>query len=364
MAKFRFPRSLKPLAKLTPQLGRWLHPALLGSVGLHLLLLLLPLPDWSRFQSVAEPEVEPMSEPLSKRAADTQVQITPLPSPSPASVATPRPSPSPVAATPRLSPTLPALVPQPAPPSPVPRATPPKAPPVSPSPAASPAPPVPAVPPPALPFADLPLLAGAQTGCFGLGTCREITDGTPFRSAGQALEKQLASQGYTVTPREDYDEAGRKVYQLTKGSETRYLNVLSADVGSTVYLVTPQPISLSDLQNSGAIQVELTSLLDQTPSTPALLAQFFQPDAFWLGETVRPETGGRLRLVAGRQPDQLLGSLTAALQAQGFSLVEAGGYGSGLLYEVTKGPYTGYLNLVPAADQTGTIVVLWSRLPD
>ncbi len=370
MAKFRLPASLKSLTQLAPQgwqLGRgWVHPALWASIGLHLLVLLLPLPDRSRLQSAAE---APSDQP-----AETQVRVTPLPaSPQPSVATTPPAPPAPSAVPLRPSPPVVSALPQPLPPRqiapqrvavPPPQTPRPVAPAVSPSPTTPASPTPPAVPPPALPFADLPLLAGAQTGCFGLGACSEITDGTPFRTAGQTLETQLTAQGYTVTPREDYDEAGRKVYQLTRGDEVRYLNVLSADVGSTVYLVTPQPISLDDLKTSTTIQAELTSLLDQTPSAPAAPAQFFQPDAFWLGGVARPETGGSLRFVSGSQPDQLLSRFRTALQAQNFNLTEAGGYGSGWLYEITKGPYTGYLNLVPAADQTGTIVVLWSQLPD
>lgn len=214
-----------------------------------------------------------------------------------------------------------------------------------------------------MPFADLPLLTGSQTGCFGLGTCHEITDGTNFRTAGQTLEQALQAQGYTVKPREDLEETGRKVYELTKGNKTRYLNVLSSDVGSTIYLVTPQPVSLDQLQTSETHKAELEAILDSISSGSVNPTQLTQPEAFFAGTTPRPETGSQLRLVAGRSPQELLNGLTGSLQAQNFTLTEAGGYGNGLLYEVTKGAYTGYLNLVPTVDRSGTIVVLWTNLP-
>jgi hypothetical protein len=364
--------------------SRWLiRPALWGSIGLHILLLLLPIPERQPIES-----------------AETQVKLTPQPSPSPSPTAKPSPQPvpqpvarplrpSPLAQTPAQIPVQPPVKPpvklpvkppqqrpvpsaaqRPTPPTPQsPAAKPrqtavpsPSSPQPSPAPVSTPTPPV--VPALAIPFADVPLLAGAQTGCFGLGTCRQIMDGTPFREAGQTLEQQFQAQGYTVKLRADLEDTGRKVYELNKGKETRYLNVLSADVGNMVYLVTPQPVSLSELQGSEPLKAQLEAILNGIPATTANVNQFFQPDAFFANATARPETGGRLRLVAGQSPDQMLQTLTPQLQAQGFSLTAAGGYGSGLLYEVTQAAYTGYLSLVPAADQSGTIVVLWTNVPN
>ncbi|MBF2046263.1 MAG: hypothetical protein IGS54_02490 [Elainella sp. C42_A2020_010] len=340
----------KPILKSLPRPLRWLiRPALLGSIGLHVLVLLLPLPEQASLDAA--------------RRQDVEVNVTRLPeqTPVPKPTATPKPTPTP---SPPAQPVAQPLQPAPRPPAVA------QKPPVaqpSPSPVASPPPtPEPSpdpVPPPAVPFADLPLLTGSQTGCFGLGTCHEITDGTNFRTAGQTLEQALQAQGYTVKPREDLEETGRKVYELTKGNKTRYLNVLSSDVGSTIYLVTPQPVSLDQLQTSETHKAELEAILDSISSGSVNPTQLTQPEAFFAGTTPRPETGSQLRLVAGRSPQELLNGLTGSLQAQNFTLTEAGGYGNGLLYEVTKGAYTGYLNLVPTVDRSGTIVVLWTNLP-
>jgi hypothetical protein len=184
-----------------------------------------------------------------------------------------------------------------------------------------------------------------------------------FRAAGQTLEEQLRAQGYMVRFRDDIAETGSKTYEITKEGETRYLNVLSVDLNDTVYLVTLEPVTLADLENSNLARAELEAVLDSLPATTANATQFAEPEAFFVGVTPRPETGGSLRLVAGNSPDQILALLTSHLQGQGFTLAEAGGYGSGLLYEVTKGALTAYLNLVPTPDRRGTIVVVWSSLP-
>lgn len=362
----------KTFLEWVPSSVRWLiKPALFGSVGLHLLLLLMPLPQ------------RPSAPDLLTQAESTQIRLTdlpktlpkqppPTPKPTALKAATPsKPSPSITpqqrsAARPTLpiqptlqrslpsvnSETLPRPIAKPIVPAPA------SAPP-SPEPIASPDP----VPPPSIPFADIPLVAGAQTGCFGLGTCHQVV-GTNFRTTGQTLEGQLKAQGYTIKSRDDLEETGREVYEISKNQETRYLNVLSSDLGSTIYLVTTQPITLDNLQNSETLKSELATILNSFPgTTTASPTQIAQPDAFFAGPAPRPEAETGLHLVPGNSPAQLLNSLETQLHSQSFTLTEAGGYGGGRLYEVTKDAFTGYLSLVPTTDRSSTIVVLWTNLP-
>lgn len=343
------------LKRLPLSADKWVRPALFASIGLHVLLLLLPLPERSKLQEVDLAELD-------------EVQITQPPQPSP------KPSvPSPIPPTPKAIAPSPTSVPR-QPQRPIVRQPQPTQLPAIPPPATPNATPTPLAvstpslspdpgPPPNLPFGDVPLLAGSEMGCFGIGTCHQLNNGTNFRTAGQTLEDQLQAQGYQVTLRDDIEETGRKVYELKKGNDTRFLNVLSADLGATIYLITPQPIRLSDLQNSTALKSELKSTLDQLASMAANPTQFAQPEAFYTNALPRPETDGQLRLVKGNPPEQLFSTLSSQLQAQNFQLTAAGGYGGGLLYEVNKGAFTAYLNLVPTIDHTGTVVVLWSALP-
>lgn len=347
----------KQIAKHCPTPLIWLiRPALFLSLGLHLVALLVPLPERS---SSELPSVSTLASP--------QVPVTRLPSPQPTARVSPSPQPSPAASIvpPRPTPAVvraPQLQPQPRP-----QVAPVKPPQTVPSPAptvaASPPSPDP-VPPTAIPFGDVPLLAGAESGCYGIGVCHQLADGTPFRSAGQSLEAQFQSQGYSVKRRDDLEDTGRKVYELSQQGETRFLNVLSSNVGTTIYLVTPQPISLQELEAGGQLKAELTTLLDQqVGNRPADPTQIAAPADFYLNAAPRPEIEGELRFLANSTPDQLLTTLTPQLQAQQFGVTAAGGYGGGWLYEITKGAYTGYLNLIPTIDRSGTVVVLWANLP-
>jgi len=357
--------------KAVPIPVSWLiRPALFISLGLHALLFLLPWPG-------GENDFDPTTSALENLENEVQVTRTPEPvRPTPPSpLPSPSVPPSPAASPPSPPPSPPAVPPPQAvqpqpppvaaspPPPPAPSPTPsPELP--SPTPVASPSPAAPpAVPPPAIPFGDVPLVAGAEAGCFGLGTCRQIT-GVPFRDTGDTLLQQLTAQGYTVKQRSDLEETGRKVYEIAKDGKRRYLNILSSDINTTVYIVTPAPIQLADLQGNDTMRAELVNILDTLAAgNTADISQFFQPEAFFSGTTPRPETGGQLRLVLNTLPDQFYPVLNSALQASQFMLTEAGGYGGGRLYEVTRGAYTGYLNLVPTQDGSGTIVVLWSQLP-
>jgi len=213
-----------------------------------------------------------------------------------------------------------------------------------------------------MPFSNFPELVGAQPGCFSSENCRQVSDGTTFRNAAQTLEQQMVAQGYQVSERDDLADTGQKIYQLVAQDGTmRYLNVLSADVGSTIYLLSPEPITLSELQQVETVQANLESLLGQL-GNEAIAAQIPYPTLFLAGTSSRPEVR-QIRLAPGVTPDQLVSTLTNTLQNNQFYLSAIGSYGGGKMYEVGKKAFTGYVNLVATADGTGTMMVLWNTLP-
>ncbi len=70
------------------------------------------------------------------------------------------------------------------------------------------------------------------------------------------MMEQLEAKGYTVRLRDDLeDDTGRKVYEVSKDEETRYLSVLSAlELGRTVYVLAAEPMTIEDLQaENGAV---------------------------------------------------------------------------------------------------------------
>lgn len=334
---------------------RWLiRPSFCLAIAMHALLLFAPLPSPKK-TTVARPDSE------------VGIKITRLPpSPSPETAVTSQPLPAtvrspnqtlpnqtrstPVAPTRLVSAPQPTtapssqLLPQPSPES---------------SPQLSPDPPAANL---QMPFSNFPELVGAQPGCFSSENCRQVSDGTTFRNAAQTLEQQMVAQGYQVSERDDLADTGQKIYQLVAQDGTmRYLNVLSADVGSTIYLLSPEPITLSELQQVETVQANLESLLGQL-GNEAIAAQIPYPTLFLAGTSSRPEVR-QIRLAPGVTPDQLVSTLTNTLQNNQFYLSAIGSYGGGKMYEVGKKAFTGYVNLVATADGTGTMMVLWNTLP-
>lgn len=355
------PRTVKPL----------IRPALGLSIGLHALLVLWPLP--SR---------EPIAEAPEETAVDlTQLPPRPVrpPSPSPKAMAVSPAKPSDPKPSPKASP---AIVPSTQPaaaqidrptidrPTPV---VPPSAQVASvPAPASSPAPipspsPLPPSPPAVslnVPFADFPHLQGAESGCFGASSCRQV-QGSHFRMTAQTIRDQMEAQGYQVSLRDDLAETGQTIYELSKEGQTRYLSVLSTELDQTAYILAAQPVTIADLQIVGQVQSNLQSILEQkSGGNRAIAAQFLHPDAFFTESNPRPEIGDAFHLVAVTDPNQFSARLLNDLQASGFAAAPVGEYGGGLMYEVSQGAFTGYLNLVPTRQGSGTIVVWWTSLPE
>lgn len=351
----------------------WLvRPALFLSLGLHALLLLLPLlPDRPSEPTEAEPE-------------ETEVTLTPLPiEPTPKAIPVPSPTPSataspvPLPAAPTPAPVRPSVpnfntAPSPTTPS-------------QPAPAASPSPtatstlvptqpatqtttPAPPSPSPqnrvVAPFASFPHLAQAQPGCFNqaAGDCRQVSGN--FRQVSQALTDQLSQQGYAVKQRDDLEETGRQVYEVTKDGATRYLSVISSDLSGTAYILADEPVTQTDIEQVGTVQTELQTLLSNLASgNTATPSQFAYPESFFTGTQPRPEMSSPLYLINGTAPPQFVDRLTSTLQTSGFKAAQIGEFGGGALYEVGKKAFLGYVNLVPTQDGAGTIVVLWQSIP-
>ncbi|WP_448560744.1 hypothetical protein [Trichothermofontia sp.] len=348
------------------------RPMLLLAVGLHVLILLLPLP------SKPEPEPEPEPELLLE---EQTIKVVPAPNraiappppkptaPPPAVTPAPtRPAPSP----PRSQPTSPPIVASPPPlvsdrPAPAP----------SPSPAepeAVPSPPAialtPATPEPTAPeaevtgaFDDFPNPEGVVAGCLGLSQCQQA-EGVRLTRLVQDLPAALERQGYTVTALDLDSDQGRRVFEVTKGDEKRYLNLFSTPEGA-VYLLAKQILTLADVRAMAASRQALVSLVQGVSKQQAGGQDFIQPDAFFTERGLREGLEPFFPLVANQTPDRLFSTqLAPQLQQQGFTVAPLPDYGGGPLYQVQQGVLVYYLNLIPAAGERGAIVTLWSQLPN
>jgi len=347
-----------------------IRPTLFLSLGLHVLLLLLPLPN------EPEPEPEPDLLPEEQTIKVVPAPTTPIATPSPsATPPRPTPTPSPTAArpvtpSPRSQPTSPPIVASPAPTTqlPTPETSPTPTPtPATPDVALTPLPPAEPLPPEAPvtgAFDDFPTPTGVVGGCLGLNQCQQA-EGVRLTQLVQDLQAALRQQGYTVTALDVGDDQGRRIFEVTKGEEKRYLNLFSTPEGA-VYLLAEQILTLAEVQAMATARAQLVNWVRGLSGQPAQRPDFAQPNHFFT-DLGLPREGLEpyWPLVANQTPDRLFTTqLAPQLQQQGFSVAPLADYAGGPLYQVQQGALVYYLSLVPAVGDRGTIVTLWSALPN
>ncbi|MGJ3253525.1 MAG: hypothetical protein ACFE0J_20685 [Elainellaceae cyanobacterium] len=359
------PKFLKHL----PTPVRWLiRPMLLLSLLLHGVFLLVPVPanqqSDDRLESSEETSIKITQLPDRTQAPPTPDSSEP---PTPDSSEPPAPKPRASSSVPSRSPSsspIPPASPRPTTPadSSEPSTRPDLAAPETPETPETPEPPVADSTP--LPFANFPHLANARAGCFGLGNCRQVEGGS-FRQVGTNLVDQLKDQGYDVDPRDDLEETGIKVYEVTHDGDTQYLTVLSpwsGETGGAFYVLAPEPITPNDLENADPLATEFQQILSQAANgRSASYTDFSDLHFFFDGGQLRAEVSEPAYIVADTPPDRL--SIANQLESAGFSVDAVGRYAGAPIYKVQRDAFVAYLSILPTQNGTGSILVAWNRPP-
>jgi hypothetical protein len=96
-----------------------------------------------------------------------------------------------------------------------------------------------------------PHFEGAVGGCFGLNECRQVSGVGSYRTVARSLIAGLEAQGYAVRLRDDLEDTGRNVYELTPPDEVatrQFLMVFSNTDGSAIYVRRPDVMTLDELK--------------------------------------------------------------------------------------------------------------------
>lgn len=355
-----------PLKKLPNLLQTLVRPMLLTSLVLHGLLLLMPLPK-EKAKSTPKKErsvkVTQLALPASKPATSTTPK-TPTTRPK----VTPRTS-RPVQPISRRQPIIQGVKPKPVQTPPQPRQAAP-----SPNPTASPAK-SPNVEPANLanatdtPLAEFPHFLGAKPGCLEVPSCFQTAN--DLEKVAAHFEQELPAKGFTTSV--NVDESGRKVYEVSRSDfSTQYLSLIDTKDG-TIYVLADAPRSLDELKQAVVVPEEFYSVLAEVGEELEDETQFADPSQFYSKLSSQEPDGSLIpaqlreeiqaqKLVAGQLPDTVYDSMLPSLQSV-FEVSKSGSYGGGNLYTLKKDSFTGYLNLVPTKDNSGTIVVLWTEPP-
>lgn len=350
------------LKKLPIPLQSLIRPMLLMSLVLHGLLMLMPVPD-----KVPEKKEEKSVKVTQLPTTNSPLKIKRSPQPSPTvapKVVTPiirqpvlanRPRSQPIVQAPRSRQVQP--TPSPIAPSPV-AATP------------TPSPTSPELAPTTdTALNEFPIFPGAKAGCLEVQSCFQT--GNALDKVAAYFEKELPARKFTAPV--NTDEPSRKVYEVSRNDfPAQYLSLISTEQG-TIYVLADQPRTLDDLKNAVDVPPEFYTILAEVGEGIEDESPFANPTDFYTklesqdadGSLIpaeqREEIEGK-KLVSSQTPDAVYTSLAPSLQSI-FEVSESGSYGGGSLYKLKKDSFTGYLNLVPTKDGTGTIVVLWSDPP-
>jgi len=391
------------LKNLPAPLQFWVRPMLLASLGLHGLVLAIPM----------QPEKKP--EPPKKEPEKVKITQLPTTTITPAPKTAPKPSPaisqikpSPVAPPPRSQtqpinqPSIIAPVPQarsmPQPqvtptPTPTPQST---ATPV-PQPQSTPTPtaqqsPVPQPQPQATP-APTPSSTPQDPFLTGFPTYPGVQPGTEGLLAGDLDKSGLHTSAtfadvarWYQTNLKDYnpqivgDDSKLKVYQVSKNNVSKYLNVIFSDKsGNTVILLADQKIDPQTLAANATqedpLDTRYQGIMAQVDNDELFLSGIFpneepelrsQIDGLSAAQ-VQKEHGIAKKTIPGMAettPVAVGAYLQGKLKGQGFSAEFKGNFGSGLVYTVSSSSFTRYLVLLPSPKGTGTAIVTTKNSPN
>ena len=359
------------------------RPMLLISLGLHGLLLAIPMP------SKQKPEA-PKKEP--EKVKITQLPTT-RPSPKPSSRSSPIPTPKPtpqVRQTPRPQPTpirQPSLVippvspqtksiprpqpqprPTPTPPKPTPTPTPPKP---TPTPSPSPSPTI------ENPFADFPIYPKTQGGSLGLlsgetdQSARNTTDGLDQVAA--FYKNELPARKFNAASLTE--ETNLKVYQVSKeGGKPQFLHLISKDGKTVIVLASEEIKDLNSLKDAEARSNEEIAFYDNVlkplENDEKLILNAVEsdditklPEAAKFADTNKFQPRVKTGKLAPKSPEELAAIYEAQLSQNGFTQIsKEAPYGRALTYKVTQGKFKIYMYFVVNTDNN-TLVILSKDSP-
>jgi hypothetical protein len=338
LAAIIFMTTIPALKQLPAPIRLLIRPMLIAAIGLHALLLFTPLP----------------SEQKPKKTDDKEnpVKITQLPTAKPAAKARPK----------LAKPSLPKIS----------RPKPAIAPPVQKTPATSQRTAGATSSDAKNPFADFPHYPGA-TPFQNLENLR-VADSASPASVVAHFRKALPVQKFTLS-----DEPEQNTFKVSKGGVSYYLSVVE-DGSQTFYLLGPDKLDKDKLakikkgdvvgipKELGDIAKELDATYSTSSDNSATSFDLPDPDAFLEPDKDNPSNQVYVdgifetRVIEGQPAAQVYQTLQSVLK-KFESATESGSYGGGSLYELKKGKFTGYLNLVPGK-AGGTVAVIWTKKPN
>ena len=208
---------------------------------------------------------------------------------------------------------------------------------------------------------NFPFPENTKVGSLGLLPSKDADESA--RNVKQPLEvvikyygEELPARKYSPLASPLEDDTELKVYQVSKGGASQYLHLISKEEDTIIFL-SGKKLSRTDLANlegETAQQRELKDILRQTISgasnkeLPSDIKSKLRDGKYII-----------LGIFPGENPKQIGDDFIDALRKKEYQVFP---FGKELYYGVKKDTFTGYIQLIPSSDGTGTAIILLDKL--
>ena len=214
------------------------------------------------------------------------------------------------------------------------------------------------------PFANFPNYLSVRPNFCGIKSARidrrtKLTS-DPLDSVQAYFEKKLAGTDFQVEKLADRPDT--KVYQVSKGNLTQFLQLFAAEEKGTMILLSSQRVDCYRLSND---RLEKANPETEEQTFDATLQNLYA-QLGWMEEKDFAATS-EVEKIFGKDtnntPEKLALLVKSKLESEGFETSQVNQETSGLLYEVKKGEFTKYISFVPIKEGKGSIVIALKNSP-
>ncbi|MGB3638359.1 MAG: hypothetical protein WBA39_12415 [Rivularia sp. (in: cyanobacteria)] len=213
------------------------------------------------------------------------------------------------------------------------------------------------------PFAEFPNYLSVKPNFCGVKSAkidrRTRVTSDPLDSVQAYFEKKLADTEFQVEKLTDRPDT--KVYQVTKGNLTQFLQLFAVEEQGTMILFSSQRVDCYRLSNESQPEKPKTEEQTFDATFQNLYAQLS-----WTEEKDFVATS-EVEKIFGKDtnntPDKLALLVKSKLESEGFETSQVDREVSGILYEVKKGEFTKYISFVPIKEGKGAIILALKNSP-
>ncbi len=206
---------------------------------------------------------------------------------------------------------------------------------------------------------NFPLPENANIG--SLGVLPENSDQSAHhvkQPLGQVIKfygKELPARQYNPLTDPIADDTDLKIYQVYKGTATRYLHLISKGEDTIIFLAEEKLArkDLSNLEVETAEEREFKDILQRSITVATK-------------KELTPDIEGKLAggkynnfgILVGKTPTQIGSEFSNALSKQEFNIGKPMDLGKdGVIYPVSKNSFKGFVQLIPTEDGSGTAII-------